>query len=145
MFLIDSFIIPGSREPDGRRRLETRERQAERRSGQLLKTCITTKRRSWRGLAKSNFEYRLGPSPTRKTTQDISEVLEDLIYDQRAGLRKTQEMCAGQRRRGRRADRCDYRFLLFSGGRRSLAKYLPGTYEPTPSASYQFNHLVDSS
>ncbi len=149
MSLVSSCTNPGSRVPDDRSRLETRKCQPERKGGHFVENSSTTKRRSQRRLAHSNSKYRLGRSRTCKAAQNIPEIFENIIYDQRAGLRETQGMCSKQGSRGQHVDRCYYHHILFPATRQSLVKFLSGIiHEPIPSdsilSSFNFSFLNSS-
>ena len=136
MFLASSCTNPGSRVPDDRSRLETRKCQSERKCGQFIENSSTTKRRSQRRITHRNSKYQLGRSRTCKAPQNISEIFENIICDQRAGLRENQGMCSKQGSRGQHVDRCYYHHILFSATRQSLSKSFPGIiHEPIPFES----------
>ena len=149
MSLVSSCTNPGSRVPDDRNRLETRKCQPERKGGQFVENSSTTKRRSQRRLAHSNSKYQLGRSRACKAAQNLSEIFENIICDQRSDLRENQGMCSKQGSRGQHVDRCYYHYILFPATRQSLVKFLPGViHEPIPSDSIlsTFNFtLVNSS
>jgi hypothetical protein len=136
VFLNGNATNPGSRVPDARRRVEAHKSQSERKGGQFVANSSAAKRRPQRTLAHSNSEYQLGRSRTCKAAKNTPEIFENIICDQRAGLRETQGICSKQGSRSQRVDRCDYHRILFPATRQSLIKSLPGViYEPTLSNS----------
>ena len=97
----------------------------------LLRTVARRKGDLSEALAHSNSKYQLGRSRTCKATENIPEIFENVICDQRAGLRETEGKCSKQWSRGQRVDRCDYHRILFPATRQSLIKSLPSViHEP---------------
>ncbi len=136
MFLNGNATNPGSRVPDARRRVEAHKSQSERKGGQFVENSSAAKRRPQRRLAHGNSKYQLGRSRTCKAAENTPEIFENIICDQRVGLRETQGICSKQGSRGQRIDRCDYHHILFPATRQSLIKSPPGViHEPTLSNS----------
>lgn len=130
--------ITWRRAPDGRREVETRRCEIERcgRPGDA-NGVARTQGRYQRRDTPGDSEHELGRHSDSKAAWNASTVLENIVFDQPAGLRKSEGICSKEKYRRKHVDRCDHPFILLPSTRRTVGKFTPsrsvGTNGPGPA------------
>lgn len=96
----------------GRRAVEERGCTTVREGRQFTEECGPAKRRYRRIAADSHCEHKLGRSRTGSAPEDLPGVLENILFDQRATLRRIKTACPEEGSGGKCLDRRNRCFLL---------------------------------